>query len=304
MNLKEKLNEHPRLKGFIQTTQTRIIDSDMSNTSVVVAYYLLLSLFPLLIAVGNILPYLQINPEAVLPYVEEAMPVQIYDYLAPAIKDLLTQTSGSLLSVSALAALWSASRSVNALQVAMNKAYGVESRGNFIVVRLVSMVTILLFLIGLVGVFVMIGLGQVLLESLQPIFHVSSNFIHQFDALKWPATLIGLLVIMVLIYLIVPNAKVTIRSVVPGAVFATIGWLALSQLFGIYAKYFAARVSGYQIIGSFIVLLLWLNFAATIMILGGIINAVVAEATNSNGIEERSGILRQKWKHIMKNKRK
>ena len=48
---------------FIETTQKRITDSEMSTTSVVVAYYLLLSLFPLIIAFGNILPFLHIDQE-------------------------------------------------------------------------------------------------------------------------------------------------------------------------------------------------------------------------------------------------
>ena len=64
---------------------------------------LLLSLFPLLIAVGNVLPYLRIDPNSVLPYIAEAIPKDVYKNLEPAIRSLLTQRSGGLLSVSALA---------------------------------------------------------------------------------------------------------------------------------------------------------------------------------------------------------
>ena len=169
---------------FIETTQKRITDSEMSTTSVVVAYYLLLSLFPLIIAFGNILPFLHIDqetvltylrevipetvytplmaimnktitisekkrtikkfflfstpyalfiaickalilwladhkaakaetdnkPPEVLTYLREVIPETVYQFIGPAIKDLLTQSSGGLLSVSALAALWSASQ--------------------------------------------------------------------------------------------------------------------------------------------------------------------------------------------------
>ena len=66
----------------------------------VVACYLLLSLFPLLIAVGNVLPYLRIDPNSVLPYIAEAIPKDVYKNLEPAIRSLLTQRSGGLLSVS------------------------------------------------------------------------------------------------------------------------------------------------------------------------------------------------------------
>ena len=63
----------------------------------------------------------------------------------------------------------------------------------------------------------------------------------------------------------------------PGAIFSTVGWMLLSQIFGLYVKYFSSRIASYQIIGSFIILMLWLNFAATIIILGAIVNAVVDE---------------------------
>ena len=72
------------------------------------------------------------------------------------------------------------------------------------------------------------------------------------------------------------------------AIFATIGWMLLSQVFGLYARYFAAKIIGYQIIGSFIVLMIWLNLAATIIILGGIINAVVEEYVSGQEIKERT----------------
>lgn len=283
----DKLKKNTNLMRFIETTQKRITESEMSNYSVVVAYYLLLSLFPLLIAVGNLLPFLKINPNDVLPYIEELMPPPIFDFLRGAIKDLLTQSSGSMLSISALTTLWSASQSINALQTAMNKAYGVEARSNFVIVRIVSFVVVLLLMIAIIGVVGIFGMGEAVLDALQPIFGFSLNILDTFAAWKWPLTLVGLFVIMMLLYLIVPNAKLRWRSIVPGAAFSTIGWLLLSQVFGIYTKLFNARIAGYQIIGGFIILMFWLNFAAMIMIFGGIINAVIEEYFSGKAIQER-----------------
>lgn len=277
MKLLDKVKKNEKLMRFIETTQARMIDSEIGNTSVVVAYYLLLSLFPLLIALGNILPFLNISPNEVLPYIAEVMPKAIFKDLEPAIESLLTQRSSSLLSISALATLWSASQSINALQNAMNKVYGVVQRKNFIVVRIVSLFVVMLLLVATVGVITILGLGQNIVELLQPIFHFSLDFVDTFQALKWPVTSIGLFVIMGLLFLVVPNAKLTIRSILPGTIFSTVGWMLLSQVFGLYLKYFSSKIASYQIIGSFMVLMLWLNFAATIMILGGIINAVVEE---------------------------
>ena len=301
MKLLGKIKQNENLMRFIATTKKRITDSEMGTTSVVVAYYLLLSLFPLIIAFGNILPFLKIDQETVLTYVRQIIPETVYQFIGPAIRNLLTQSSGGLLSLSALAALWSASQSINALQIAMNKAYGVENRKNFLIVRFFSLVVILLFMIAISGVTIFLGLGQMILEALQPIFNFSGNVIIQFQTLKWPITLVVLFIIMFLIYVIVPNAQLKLKAVIPGTIFATDGWMLLSQVFGIYAKYFATRVSGYQIIGSFIVLMLWLNFAATIIIFGGIINAVVQEYITGNEIKKRR-VSTNKWWIRFKNK--
>lgn len=277
-----------KVRRFMHTVQHRVVDSQMTQGSIIIAYYLLLSLFPLLIAVGNLLPFLQIDPDSVLPYLQGVIPDPIYQFLSPAIKEMLTQGSGGLLSFSAVLTLWSASASMNALQIALNRAYGVASRGNFIIVRIVSLLAMLVLLVAIVGVTIVVGSGKLILEKLQPIFLFSDQIISTFQTLKWPLTFLILLTLMTVIYSIIPNVRVRARSIFPGAFFSTIGWMFLSQAFGIYAKYFTTRISGYQIIGSFIVMMLWLNFAAIIMILGGIINAVTEEFI-SGTVEERGG---------------
>ena len=173
----------------------------------------------------------------------------------------------------------------------MNKAFGVEQRKNFIIVRLMSLFVIVLLLTAVVGVVGVLGLGKTILDFLQPIFHFSTDVIDTFQTLKWPITTLVLMVIMCLIYRVVPNARLNFRSIIPGAVFSTIGWMLLSQVFGLYIKYFSSKIASYQIIGCFIILMLWLNFAATIIILGGIINAVVKEYTSNEQIEHRYGVI-------------
>lgn len=291
------------VQRFITTVQKKVKESEMTQSSIVIAYYLLLSLFPLLIAVGNILPYLNIDPNTVLPYVQEVIPPAIYDFLSPAILDLLTQGSGSVLSVSALLTVWSASASMNALQIAFNKAYGVSKRGNFIIMRVFSVLTMFALLLGIVGMTLILGSGKLILDKLQPIFLFSEQIITTFQTIKWPLTITILLTLMLVIYTIIPNVKLRLRSILPGAIFATIGWMALSQVFGIYANFFASRISGYQIIGSFIVLMIWLNFAAIILVMGAIINAVIEESI-AGTVEERATATRmfsQKIKEKLKN---
>ena len=68
MKFLDNIKKNQSLMRFIETTQSHMVTAEIGNSSVVVAYYLLLSLFPLLIAVGNVLPYLRIDPNSELRY--------------------------------------------------------------------------------------------------------------------------------------------------------------------------------------------------------------------------------------------
>lgn len=296
----EKYIKNKKLLDFIQITQKRMMQAEIGTSAVVVAYYLLLSLFPLLLTVGNILPLLNLNPQTVLPYIEELMPSEIFNQLEPAFVNLLTQSNTSVLSLSAIVTLWSASRSVNALQEAMNKAYGVEPRSNFLVTKVVSFFMMILIVVSVVGVVVVLGIGQQILDWLQTVFGFSLTIVDTFSALKWPVVVAGLIIVMCLIYRLLPNAKIRILSVLPGALFTSLGWIALSQVFSLYLNYFSPAMASYQIIGSFIILMIWLNLASTMIILGGIINAVVAEFRSGKQLVERERLYRKIYRRFKK----
>ncbi|WP_071131786.1 YihY/virulence factor BrkB family protein [Enterococcus timonensis] len=291
MGLIEKYIKNQKLLQIIRITAQRMKDAEMGTSAVVVAYYLLLFLFPLLLTVGSILPYLNLDPNTVLPYIKELMPTEIYQQLEPAVVNLLTESSTGVLSFSALATIWSASKSINALQNAMNKAYGVEGRRNFIWAKIVSFLMMFLLIIALLALVLVLGIGQQVLNWFQSVFHFSTNILDTFATLKWPVVIIGLVVVMILIYRVLPNAKIKLKHVLPGAIFTSIGWLLLSQVFGIYMAMFSPAMASYQIIGSFIVLMLWLNFAATIIILGAVLNAVIAEVFLGEELEERRDVV-------------
>lgn len=269
--------KNDKLKKFIQTVMGRVSGAEIGPSSSTIAYYLLLSIFPLIIAVGNMLPFLQINPETVLPYIESMLPASIYEMLEGTIRSLLENSNGGLLSISAVATLWAASKSINALQNALNKVYGVKSRVNAVLTRLFSFVAIFIFLMAVMVLAILFTMGQSILDYILPILNLPNSISGVFGTLKWPVTMISLFLVMSIIYYFLPNAKVRIRSVLPGAVFSTLGWMGLTQFFGLYTKYFSKGFSSYGIIGGFIVFMLWLNFAATVIIIGGVINAVIEE---------------------------
>nr|WP_290123421.1 YihY/virulence factor BrkB family protein [Secundilactobacillus silagei] len=86
-----------------------------------------------------------------------------------------------------------------------------------------------------------------------------------------------ILLLSTLLYRVVPSAKVKLRYVWIGALMTTVGWLLLAQGFSLYIRYFAHNITGYQTIGTFIILLIWMNLSGVILLAGGVINATIQE---------------------------
>nr|WP_235807226.1 YihY/virulence factor BrkB family protein [Liquorilactobacillus cacaonum] len=261
------------IKEIISDSIKRAALVNINNASIVIAYYSLLAIFPSIILIGNILPMLNIKATTVLAYLESGVPATIYKSLYPLIISFLDRSSGGLISVSVLVALWATSRGVNALKLAFNEAYGVEESENAIVARIISFFLTLIFICLMVIIILLFSFGQTVLDYLTPIFRLPSELGSIFGTFKWPITLMGLFFIISLIYYFLPNAKLHLHLIIPGAIIATLGWIILAQGFSIYVRYFAKSVLSYGTIGTFIVLLFWLNYSGWVIMIGAIFNA-------------------------------
>lgn len=267
-----------RLARFSELFQKNFKRANVSSTAIVIAYYTLVTIFPMVIFIGNILPLLRLEVDAVLPYLEMAMPRSIYTTLEPLItKFLQTGASGSVASISGLVTLWATSRGINALKQAFNQAYDVGKDQGVITQRLLSFLIMIFIGVMLIILFVIYSFGQLVLEHLTPLFELPTDWLTTFSQLKWPTTVLGLFLIFIILYFLVPNAKVHLKYIWPGAVVATLGWMMLTQVFSIYVRYFARSFLSYGTIGTFIVLLLWLNYSAYVIMVGVVINASLEE---------------------------
>lgn len=298
---KSYLNKSSWIRLFA-TIRHKYIEAEVTNSSVIIAYYLLLSFFPIVIIIGNLLPLLNLDVNMLLPYFEGAIPETIYNEIIETINRLLSSTSGGMLSFGIIAAFWAASKGMNAMQISMNKAYGVESRKNILVIRLASLGFTLILVLGIVALVLVFSFGKAVLDFLTPILQIPEEFISIFESVRWPITLIVLFFVFTLVYYMVPNAHIRFKFVLPGALFATIGWVALSQAFAVYVRYFSGRTLSYGSVGIFIVLMLWLNGSGIILTLGAVINASLDEFRHGKIVSSDSRIGKYIERQVSKGK--
>lgn len=262
-------------------------DAEVSSRAASVTYYAVLSMFPLLITIGNLLPLFGLRYNSVVKYLGQVVPASIMGLLNPIIKNLIDTSGGGVLSIGALATLWTASMGINELKNGYNRIYGVKPPQNALVRRVLSLILMMIVVIVMVGVMLTFTFGTQLLEWLVGNLGLSIHWLQTFNTLRWPVTVAAMLVALSMIYYFLPNAVIRFRTVIWGSLFATVTLIAVAQLFSLYMRFFGTRYSSYGAIGSFMVLLLWLDLSATLFLIGAIINAEVAEYYD--GQPERRG---------------
>ena len=260
--------------------------AEVTTSAAVLAYYTLLSIFPAVLVIGNLLPMLGLNAKTVLAYLQTAVPPSIYDFIRPLIYDFLDRGSGGLLTTGALVAVWSTSQGIAAFQRSVNRAYGVARYQNPVINRVASFVWVLVLLLFIFILNFAYGLGEQIMLALQGVFNFSSRYVNVFAQVRWPVTFGGLFIALTLLYYFVPNARVRLRYVVVGALVVALAWMGVSRLFSLYTRFFSHNITSYKTIGAFILLMIWLDLSGMLVMFGATVNATLQDAVEGQ-IKER-----------------
>ncbi|MCW10413.1 YihY/virulence factor BrkB family protein [Listeria monocytogenes] len=275
----KKVVKYTKKNGIVQIGQTvsaRVGRNDVSGNAAQLAYYMLFSIFPMLLIAATLLAYLHIDKDSVFNMIKEFVPDQIMDFLEENLNNLLTQKNGGLLSIGIIATLWSASNGMNAVMKSLNKAYGVTNKRNYVVQRLLSMFFTLAMLATVGATLLLLVFGQQIGMFLINHLNFSEDFLSFWNNLRWTVTLIVIFVVFTFLYWVAPNRRSTLISVLPGALFSTIGWTVASLGFAYYVNNFGNYSATYGSIGVIIILMLWFYLTGIILMIGGELNATLA----------------------------
>ena len=274
IKLWRKITDKPLLKAFLHYYQV----SDSELTSVAVAYYWLISIFPLLMIAVNILPYFQIPISDFLITLKEFLPDTIYDVVAKIVREVLTQPSTGLLSFAILSALWTFSKSMNFLQKAFNKAYGIAKNRGIISHQLMSLlVSFGLQILFALALFLSM-FGHMLLDLLKNYWKSESSLFAYLQDFTGPLIYVFLFAILIMLYYFLPNVKVSkIRYVIPGSLFVLVTTIALLNIFAAYFNNYVNYLVDVRFFSSIVVVVMmfWFIIIAKILIIGAVINASV-----------------------------
>lgn len=262
-----------RVIGLWQNIRILQIPLHAANTG----FFLILSLFPALVLLLSIIRYTPLDVHSLLTFLEGIIPEALLPEAELLIVSTYENTTGALISFSAITALWSSSRGIYGLITGLNAIYQVAEHRSFLQVRLLSVLYTFAFLLVLLLTLVLHVFGTGLLELMAgssiPFFRFLSGVVDlRFFLLVFLQTALFAAMFMAL-----PNRKNSLNDSLPGAFLASIGWLVFSHIFSLYVENFPTYSRIYGSVYAVALSMLWLYCCISIVFYGGILNRILME---------------------------
>lgn len=265
-----------RLIFAVKEIYDRFTEDEMTVYAAQVSFFIILSAFPfvmLLLTAAQMLP--NVNRSQFMELVVELMPEDYKTMAFQVVNDLSLKSPGTMLSVTAATALWSAGRGMFSVARGLNRVRGGGERRWYIVNRLIcSGYTIVFVAVCVLSLGILVfgnTLQRFLVRRLPAVAAVTAHIV----GLRVLWLFLILMVFFLGIYSFVPDRKARPVSQMPGALCATAGWMVFSLAFSLYFTRIGGKNYSYMYgsLTAVILMLLWLYICICILFFGAEINA-------------------------------
>ncbi len=234
------------------------------------AFFLFLSLIPALMLLCAIVPYTPLTEANLMSAAKEISPDAVDALLTGIIADVYDKSIG-IVSITAIATLWSAGKGVLALMRGLNAVNDVEENRNYFLLRLVACLYTILMLVAILLSLLIMVFGNSIIGLIEGVIPQTSYLFDLLIHFRTPFVWAVLTVVIALMYAYVPGARLGFKMQLPGAVFAAIAWSAMTWAFSVYVDEFNG-FNTYGNLTTIIILMLWLYATMYITMVGAYMN--------------------------------
>ena len=259
------------------------------------AYSWLFAIFPFLVFLLTLVPYMPISGKEWLeenaePVLNKALPKDAYrtvweGYLKDRLPKLLTtKPKGfvALFSTGLFLTVWAASGGMAMTLKALDKCYDLEKNRPFYRVRLLAIGLTFIFASLMLVVMLLLpiatttrGWVQNYFLHLNPPMVIPPSALLLFDFSRYLVALICMFAALGVLYSFGPGIRQRFRVFTPGSVFCVIVWLVLGAVFRLYVNTFGKYEQTYGPVGGVVILLLFFYLDAVVLLIGAEINSEI-----------------------------
>ena len=241
-----------------------------------VSFFLVLAAFPLLVLLLSILRYTGLDVNALTDLLYGFVPAALFSTIERVVLVAYRSTSGTVVSLSVVMALWSSSRGFYSLTTGLNDIYGVAERRGYWRIRAMSVLYTFLFLIVLLLTLVLNVFLPVFLEKF-PVQGVVWDFVWQVLDKRHVLLFVVQTGLFTAMFMVLPNRRNRFLDSLPGALLASIGWQIFSNLYSVYVEHFTGYANIYGSVYGLALSMLWLYCCISILLYGAVLNRWLAD---------------------------
>ncbi len=250
---------------------------DISTYAASASFFIITSLFPMLMLLFSIVSYIPLAEEQILVEgIVHLLPDALLPFFLPIIEELQASNLASL-SISIVAILWTSSKSMMGVLTGLNSIAGIQDTRSFLFKRMVCSGFMLLLMLVLIITLVLWGFGNIILG----LFHNYLPYVGRVFALilefRGLALFAVITLILTLMYAFFPHKKMGLFLQFPGAVLVSSAWLVFSNLYSKYVEYALSSSMIYGSLGMIVLAMLWVYFCMTILFLGALFNKTISK---------------------------
>ncbi|MGH6763889.1 MAG: YihY/virulence factor BrkB family protein [Phyllobacterium sp.] len=237
----------------------------------------LMALFPFLIFAATLASFMGADAfaETAVHVIFDTWPKAIAEPIANEVKNVLTVQRRGLLTLSVIAAAYFASNGIEALRVALNRAYRVQDTRSIFFCRFQSLAFVIVATLGLLAISFLLVLAPLAVRITVQKFPGMEQHIGNIDFWRYVVASGVLVIGLFAAHLWLPAGRRSILDILPGIFMTLIAWFAGAAMFARYLETFATYVSTYAGLASIMVAIVFLYIIAVIFILGAEINAAI-----------------------------
>ena len=266
---------NPRISKIYESIKkftADFLDGDFFGLSAEISFYLLSSLFPMVIMVFTAGSAISLYYTDIMYKVLALLPHKVEILLVNMLKS--HGESAAVIAITATLSITTMSGFILTAQKGLLRFYKQEGTRSFWKSRIIAFVFAILIFVSIIASFGLIIFARLITTAIM-VYKPGKEILFLWNISRYFAIFVFIALVISALYKALPTAKLKIREVIPGALFTTVAWYLASMLFALYVNNFPQYEIIYGSLAGFVCMIVWIYMISMIILAGAKINALI-----------------------------